>query len=77
MGMFKPEFKVIGGARESYPVAPAVQICLKDWSEIRDNGIALSAHLKTDREIDDDINAKIASLEALRSRMNDALRAHK
>jgi hypothetical protein len=52
------------GARESYPAAPAVQICLKDWSEIRDNGIALSAHLKTDREIDEDIDAKIASLEA-------------
>ena len=44
---------------------------------IRDNGIALSAHLKTDREIDDDIDAKIASLEALRPRMKDALRAHK
>jgi hypothetical protein len=33
--------------------------------------------LKTDREIDDDIDAKIASLEALRSRMKDALPAHK
>jgi hypothetical protein len=77
MGMFKPEFKVIGGAREPYPRAPAVQICLVDWSEILDDGVALSAHFMTDGEIDDDIDAKIASLEVLRLRMKDALRDHK
>jgi hypothetical protein len=77
MGMFNPEFKVIGGAGEPYPRAPAVQICLVDWSEIKNDGVALSAHLMTDGEIDDDIDAKIASLEALRLRMKDALRDHK
>ena len=48
-----------------------------DWSEIKDDGVALSAHLMTDGEIDDDIDAKIASLEALRLRMKDALRDQK
>jgi hypothetical protein len=76
MGMFKPEFKVIGGARVPCPSAPAVQMCLVNWSEIMDDGVALSAHLMTDGEIDDDIDAKIASLEALRPRMKDALRKH-
>ena len=77
MGMFKPEFKVIRGAGEPYPRAPAVQICLADWSEIQGDGVALSAHLMTDGAIDDDIDTKIASLEALRLRMKDALRDHK
>ena len=77
MGMFKPEFKVIRGAGEPYARAPAVQICLVDWSEILGDGVALSSHLMTDGAIDDDIDTKIASLEALRLRMKDALRDHK